>query len=94
MVRHLCEDLPRDCERQGLQKGEVEGFVHQQIAKGRQYGIESGLDLKTYIECAAAYGREFDRDPGLPWAAAALERSDFTPREKTNLLHDRLIFRP
>jgi hypothetical protein len=93
MVRHLSEDLPKDCERQGLRKDQLEAFVCEQMANARQHGIESGLDLKTYIQCAAVYGRAFDRDPSLPWATAVLGRSDLAAGGKADLLHDHLIFR-
>jgi hypothetical protein len=93
MVRHLSEDLPKDCERQGLQKDQLDAFVREQMANAREHGIESGLDLKTYIQCAAVYGRRFDRDPSLPWATGVLGRSDLAAREKADLLHDHLIFR-
>jgi hypothetical protein len=93
MVRHLSEDLAQDCECQGLQEKHLEMFVREQIAKARQHGIESGLDLKTYIQCAAVYGRGFDRDPRLPWATSVLGRSDLTPKDKVDILHNHLTFR-
>jgi hypothetical protein len=93
MVRHLSEELAQDCKRQGLQEEHLEAFVREQMAKARQHGIKSGLDLKTYIQCAAVYGRGFDLDPRLPWAAAVLGRSDLNPKEKVDVLHNHLIFR-
>jgi len=94
MVLHLTEDFSGDCARQGLkQDHQLETFVREQMVNARLHGIESGRDLKTYIECAAVYGQGFDRDQKLGWTTTVLRRSDLTGGAKADILHEHLIFR-
>jgi len=70
MVEHLVSVFPDSCEALG--DPAVRRLIREGIARAARYGIESERGVCIYIDAMFAYGRGFDADPNLPWAARIL----------------------
>ncbi len=68
---YLAAEYPEPCARLG---GEAErrAFIEHGIDRARPYRIESERDVRGYVECMLLLGRDFDKDPKLPWAGKVL----------------------
>ena len=64
-----------------------EAQIRELIRHGREraaaYGFVGKPDVCRYIDLMVVLGRDFDRDPGLPWAAAILQK----PRDPAAKMH-------
>ncbi len=70
MAAHLRRFFREDCERLGAEPlGEL---IRHGIGRAAEHGIVSEHDVALYLNLTLALGRDFDRDPLLPWARAAL----------------------
>lgn len=70
MAAHLKRCFPAECARLG-EEG-LKGFVRYGVERARSYGITASREVCMYIDVMAVFGRNFDRDPQLGWAAAIL----------------------
>ncbi len=70
MVVHLQRFFPEDCQRLGADG--VRELIRHGVAGAAGYGIVSEHDVTLYLNLTVALGRDFDRDPLLPWARAVL----------------------
>jgi len=87
MVIHLNEFFSEQCKALGEQK--TREAIRYGIQRAAIYGIVSELDVCDYIDLMFAFGRDFDKDPQLPWAGQIL--NDLTiknPTIKVNYLYD------
>ena len=86
MVTHLQKHFPEQCKKLGPKLRELVAYG---IERAGSYGIVAERDVSRYIDIMLAFGRDFDKDPNLPWAAAALNaKYPQGPSEKTDWLYD------
>ena len=86
MVEHLNEFFPDQCETLG--EPDVREAVQYGIDRAGSYGITSERDVCKYLNLMFTFGRDFDVDPRLPWAAAILNAGDVTdPTRKIERLY-------
>lgn len=71
LAQHVAGDFPE----QGavLTPEEIRQAVDYGIEKGLRYGLDEQKDLATFVYLMFTLGRDFDQDPGYPWAAAHLK---------------------
>jgi hypothetical protein len=70
VVAHLARCFPTQCEVLG--EPEVRGTIRYGIERAAAYGMVAERDVCKYIDLMIVYGRNFDRDPALPWVRAIL----------------------
>lgn len=70
MVEHVREFFPEDCARMG--EADVREWIRHGIERANHYGIRTERGTCSYVDVMFGYGRDFDRDPALPWAASIL----------------------
>jgi hypothetical protein len=70
MMAHLRTHFSAECERIGEDGLRV--AIHHGLARARAYGITQAKSVRTYLNLMFTFGRDFDRDPALPWAAEDL----------------------
>src|ERR1035438_10813732 len=70
MVSHLNRCFPPQCAVLGEE--EVRNTIRYGLQRSRGYGITSSREVCRYVDLMMVFGRDFDRDPKLPWAAAIL----------------------
>ncbi|HEX3879294.1 MAG TPA: hypothetical protein VHW24_20070 [Bryobacteraceae bacterium] len=72
MLRHLERFFPEECRASGTQA--MAEFVAYGRARAARYGFTSRRDVCKYIDLMMVFGRDFDVDENLPWAAPILAR--------------------
>lgn len=70
MARHLQRFFPDESRTLG-QEGLLE-LIRHGVQRAESYAIVSEHDVALYLNLTVALGRDFDRDPRLPWARATL----------------------
>lgn len=91
-VAHARRYFPARCRELG-EKGTRETVVYG-LERAKAHGFSAEADVSRYIDVMFAYGRDFDRDPGLPWARRILEdRAMSDPEQRINALCDEAIAR-
>jgi hypothetical protein len=70
-TQHLFQVFPEKCREAG--EKQVCEDVRYAIQRAGDYGIVSERDISLYLHLMFAFGRDFDRDPSLPWAAQCLK---------------------
>lgn len=70
LIGHFRQHLPAHHAQLG-DEGTREAIRHG-VQRARAYGIESEPDVAVYVRHMFLFGRDFDVDPQLPWAAHAL----------------------
>jgi len=70
MVGHLWEHYPVECEEMG--EDQVRDWIRHGTERAAVYEVEAERDVCKYIDVMFAFGRDFDQDPGLPWAGEIL----------------------
>ena len=86
MVQHLRNDLPRQCEAQGLNEDDLEPLVRQGMSNAEDHGITSQVGIRQYLDCMVVLGPDFDSDGKHPWAQEILANDDLSPSEKADAL--------
>lgn len=87
VTAHLTRFFPEHCTALGP-AGLREAIDHG-IARAASYGIIGERDVCLYLDLMVAFGRDFDQDPNLPWAAAILNDDAIpAPKQRINRLHD------
>ena len=86
MVVHLNKCFPEECEALG-EEG-TRSAIGLALERAAHYGIVAERDVCMYTDGMFAFGREFDRDSRLPWAARILNDKSFKdkPSEKAERL--------
>jgi hypothetical protein len=85
MIVHLNKFFPTQCKAAG--ETQLRETIRYGIKGAARYGIIAERDVCKYIDLMVVYGRDFDRDPKLPWASTIL--NDQTPKDP-GLTVDRL----
>jgi hypothetical protein len=75
MVEHLNRCFPSECQALG-DKGVLEA-IRYGIERAASHGINLERDVCKYIDLMFAFGRDYDRDPALPWASRILQDDTF-----------------
>jgi hypothetical protein len=76
VAEHLNRSFPANCKILG--PSGVEEIIRYGIRRAASHGINLERDVCKYIDVMFAFGRDFDRDPHLPWACRILTDEDFT----------------
>ena len=67
---HLDRCFPVQCKLLG--EPGVRETIRYGIERASTYGIKAEREVCKYIDLMVVFGRDFDCDPGLPWASATL----------------------
>jgi hypothetical protein len=88
MVEHLRKFFSDECELLG--EDGTRQTIHYAIERAGEYGIVSERDVCIYTDVMFAFGRDFDKDPKLPWAAQILNDESLkdSPSEKVDKLYE------
>ena len=70
MVVHLNQFFPK--EAKDLGEPRVREEIRYGIQRAKRYEIVSEKDVACYIDMMFKFGRDFDKDPKLPWARRIL----------------------
>lgn len=70
MFAHVQQFFPQRCKALG--EASVREWIGTGIARAAGYGVVAEVDVCRYIDVMFVFGREFDTDPQLPWAARIL----------------------
>jgi len=84
LARHLVRFFPEKVE--SLAGGELQTFIRQGSARSAAYGLDTERDICKYLGLMCIFGRDFDSDRRLPWAAEILRKPFRTSRSKMNRL--------
>jgi hypothetical protein len=86
MAAHLRRFFADECARLGPES--LAELIHHGISRAASHGIVSEHDVALYLNLTVALGRDFDRDPLLPWASAALaETAALEPSRRMGRLY-------
>ena len=87
MVAHLNKSFPEECEVLG-EEG-THAAIRFALERAAHYGIVAERDVCMYTDVMFAFGRGFDKDRKLPWAARILndEALKDKPSEKAERLY-------
>ena len=88
MVVHLNKFFPEECELLG--KEGTHKAIRLAIERAAGYEIVSEQDVCMYADVMFAFGRDFDKDRKLPWAARILNKESLKgkPSEKAERLYN------
>jgi hypothetical protein len=70
MLAHLKKNFPEQYDSLGEPK--IRETVQYGTQRAAAYRIVSERDVCKYIDLMILYGRDFDKDPKLPWAQSIL----------------------
>jgi len=71
VVDHLKRAFPQQSEALGEEK--MRETIHYGTQRAAAYRITAERDVCKYIDLMVLYGRDFDKDPKLPWAQSVLQ---------------------
>jgi hypothetical protein len=80
---HVGKFFPKQCRELGHDK--LRELIRDGIQTGSRYGITGKADVLKYIDLTVLFGRDFDVNPELPWAAETL-KSENRPNDKIESL--------
>lgn len=69
---HLKKFFPGECAAAGDQR--LREMIQHGITRSSAYRITSRRDVAKYVDLMIVFGRDFDVDRRLPWAARILRR--------------------
>lgn len=85
MIEHLGVLFPAYLETLGEEGART--LVRRGVERAATYGMIVERSVCIFIDAMFAFGRDFDRDPALPWAAAILtDTGASSPDEKAHRL--------
>lgn len=85
MVEHLSEFAPELAEVMDPQR--LQALVQRGIARAKGYGFTNRGPLRSYLETMLALGSDFDTDPALVRATAALRGESADQLDRAARLH-------
>jgi hypothetical protein len=71
MIAHLKKVFPQQSESLGEPK--LRETIQYGTQRAAAYKMISEVDVCKYIDLMIFYGRDFDKDPNLPWAQSILQ---------------------
>lgn len=71
MTEHLERCFPVQCKASDEMR--IHSTIRYGIERAASYGINLERDVCKYIDLMFVFGRDYDRDPGLPWVSEILE---------------------
>lgn len=86
LAAHLYKIFPAYCEAFGQEA--VTRLIRYGVRRAERHGIVVERGLFVYVDAMFAFGRDFDEDPRLPWAAKILRDPEATPLDKADRLFD------
>jgi len=87
MLVHLNRFFPEHCRALG--DASMREAIDHGIERAETYGIVNERDVCLYIDLMFGFGRDFDTDPELPWAAEVLNDEQIAaPKQRINRLHE------
>ena len=84
-LAHLREFFPDQCN--ALDEPQLREGIRSGIRRAEGYGFSSKRDLCKYLNLMFTFGRVFDTDPELPWAAKILNLQGL-PSKKMDFFSD------
>jgi hypothetical protein len=86
VLPHLNKCFPAQCAALG--EPELRSTIQYGITRAASYGITTEREVCKYIDLMVVFGRDFDRDPTLPWVSAILNGRHWrTPTVKLEHLY-------
>ncbi len=70
MVSHIKQFFPLSIEQLG--EPAIRDLIRYGIQRSAAYQFRLEPDVCNYIDFMVVFGRDFDRDPALPWASSIL----------------------
>jgi hypothetical protein len=70
MVSHIRQFFPQSMEQLG--EPDIRDLIRYGIGRAATYKFQLEPDVCNYIDFMVVFGRDFDRDPALPWASSIL----------------------
>lgn len=89
MVVHLRQVLPDECAPLGEQG--LRELIRAGLRRTRSYRITAEYDVCRYLHLMLVLGREFDRDPALPWAELLLNQPTQEPSTRMERVYARAL---
>jgi hypothetical protein len=90
MLSHIKKCFPK--QMQELGEPRMRELIRYGIQRTASYRIRKQPDICMYIDIMIVFGRDFDRDPALPWASGILgDKSLPGPAAKIIELHKAAI---
>lgn len=87
ILHHVRSFFPEQCNILG-EEG-IKEAIRYGIDRAASYGIEIERDVCLYIDLMFAFGRDFDKDPELPWSGEILSDEAMPdPTGRINMLHE------
>jgi hypothetical protein len=74
MVAHARQFFPAACEK--VDEKQLRESIRYGMDRAKTYGVVTRRDVALYLNLVFQFGRDFDRDPKLPWAARILNHRD------------------
>jgi hypothetical protein len=71
MIAHLKKVFPEQCGP--LDAPKLRELIQHGTQRAASYQITSERDVCKFIDLTILYGRDFDKDPALPWAQSVLQ---------------------
>jgi hypothetical protein len=75
MMAHIQKFFPHRMAELG--EASVRDLIRYGIERAASYRISQEPEVCKYIGIMVVFGRDFDRDPQLPWASAILREPNF-----------------
>jgi hypothetical protein len=87
---HIRKTYPKEFNALGEDK--IQEVIRHGAKRVAKYGFKGNPDVLKFIEVMVLFGRDFDSDPQLPWAAQILRKRK-KPAVKITALHEEAIKR-
>jgi len=87
---HIRKTYPKEFDTIGEDK--IREVIQHSAKRVAKYGFKGNPDVLKFIEVMVLFGRDFDSDPQLPWAAQILRKRK-KPAVKITALHEEAIKR-
>ena len=89
MAAHLREIFPHEAADRGV--AALRALIRRGIDRAARHDIHQEYGACLYLHLMLALGEQFDDDPKIPWARAALTEPDLDASLRIERLHDRVF---
>lgn len=91
LVWHFLNTYPRECRQAGGPEA-VGNLVSDALERASVYGFKSRAQVSLFVALRFILGRDFDKDPQIPWAGQLLSsRSIPNPSLRINAVYDQML---